>query len=371
MFFMSPKIICMCLIAFAIPMVTNSQNFNPDSFPELVAGRLPSARAEALGRAGVSLKGDVYSSYFNPAGLASLSGVEVAGSFAEPFYTLKDAKYSFGAVATHIPSIGTFGVSLYQLRYGTYEWQDEEVNIDPGIFGRPQASFLTLSFARNVVDVADIGVNICYHTYDWNLLSNPHESGSEFHTFIFDVGAIRSIPMATNSTTNQSLTCGARIKNLTGATLNMNPTGFPFHYPVQLNVGGTYKIEFKEATASYGLKPFEALATADYQDYLNYRYRTGFHAGIEIIGFEIVSVRIGYYSESLLVHGSRSNKSALSSATYGIGLSLPLGKLTNGKVPLRASFDYASLDQPNYSNNPMYSNFGKFSSYSLLVHCDL
>jgi outer membrane receptor protein involved in Fe transport len=53
---------------------------------EIFFGRQPSARAEALGRSYAAVDGDLTTIFFNPAGTATLKGLEIDGSYAAPYF---------------------------------------------------------------------------------------------------------------------------------------------------------------------------------------------------------------------------------------------------------------------------------------------
>jgi hypothetical protein len=80
---------------------------------------------------------------------------------------------------------------------------------------------------------------------------------------------------------------------------------------------------------------------------------------------EILSVRVGYYQESQDDYDSPAmNANELSEFTYGLGLQIPLDKLT--KIPLKINFDYASLPQPSFTKSQ--PSFENFSTYTLRVN---
>jgi hypothetical protein len=359
---MFPKIIRDCFLIIALPISSSSQTYN-DNVHEIFSGRQPSARAEALGRSAVSVEGDIYSCYFNPAGLASLSGPTVGGSYAEPYYGLKAAKYYYGAAAYRFPSVGSIGVSYFQFRYGNFELRDEVNRDNPMVSA--DAYIFGLSLATNVFDVIDIGLNLGYYLNEISEIGAVHETGSAKATaLLVDVGVKKSILLPFNGASKQSITFGACVKNIGAAKVAFIDEAQAFSLPVQLSIGGTYDIAIGTSAWNSSLIPLKALATIEYQDFLNYRYRTGYHIGIEIKEMEILAVRIGYYSESLNTNGFPGNKSDLSSVTYGFGLSVPLAKLTNGSFPLNITLDYTYLRQPSYSNSPAWSQWGNFTSLS-------
>ncbi len=81
------------IILLGIPLLSFGQytGFLREAFID----RLPSARAEAMGRGYASIDGDLATIFFNPAGTATLDGLEVYSSFASPYYGLDSAKYDF------------------------------------------------------------------------------------------------------------------------------------------------------------------------------------------------------------------------------------------------------------------------------------
>ncbi|MGE3824579.1 MAG: hypothetical protein AB7G44_10155 [Bacteroidia bacterium] len=56
-------------------------------------GRQQNARAEAMGRSYTSIDGDLTTIYFNPAGAATIKGVETNGSYTPPPFYLTEGYY--------------------------------------------------------------------------------------------------------------------------------------------------------------------------------------------------------------------------------------------------------------------------------------
>lgn len=81
------------------------------AFSELFFGRQPSARAESLGRSFVSISRDANSYYYNPAGLAFLEGLNVSGTYANPYYYAEEAKYIYLSASYKIKKYGVIGFS--------------------------------------------------------------------------------------------------------------------------------------------------------------------------------------------------------------------------------------------------------------------
>ena len=53
--------------------------------------------------------------------------------------------------------------------------------------------------------------------------------------------------------------------------------------------------------------------------------------------------------------------------TYGFGLSIPLYKFYEGKIPLNIKFDYANMKYPE-SNDSNWIDYENINSYSLSVN---
>ena len=67
------KTIKLSVILFIIvfPAISFGQ-YDNSSFQDMFFGRLPNARAEAMGKAYASIDGDISSVFFNPAGTATI-----------------------------------------------------------------------------------------------------------------------------------------------------------------------------------------------------------------------------------------------------------------------------------------------------------
>ena len=71
-----------------------------------------------MGRSLASVPGDALSYYYNPAGMASLEGLNLSRSFAGPYYLLDTAKYNYFSASYKIKKYGTVGFSRDYFTYG-------------------------------------------------------------------------------------------------------------------------------------------------------------------------------------------------------------------------------------------------------------
>ena len=80
---------------------------------------------------------------------------------------------------------------------------------------------------------------------------------------------------------------------------------------------------------------------------------------------EIVSLRGGFYQEKVYDYGSPLwNNNTIGGLTYGIGLQMPVYKLT--QLPLKINLDYTSLPQTSHSK--VYTNWDNFTNYTLRLN---
>lgn len=326
---------------------------------ELYFGRQPSARAEALGKGYSSIDGDLTTIFYNPAGTSTLKGVEINTSFASPYYLLEKAKYNFISVGYNINKYLTIGISRNHFTTG------QEVNLsdsvgNPIVTGHiPTNSIYTLNISSQPFKNLYIGLNTNY--LSWKPID---ESASSIY---FDFGVIKKFEFRQKSAANHAFNLGASIINLNFAKIKLDFNGNEFKndLPVITRYGINYQFHLNKKWISDTLNTFMLLVQGDYQFLLNSDYNNGFHSGLELLFFEILSARIGYYQETQYDYDIPSaNENEISAITFGFGLQAPLYKLT--KIPLIINLDYASLPQPSYSKTQ--TDWANFSTYTLRLN---
>ena len=284
------------------------------------------ARSIAMGNAGASLEGDVYSIYWNPAALARMrTAGEATFNHAE---WLADISYDFAAAGLTIEGLGTLGVSITSLRVPEDIVRTE---INPDGDGRrwDYSSFaMGFSFARSLTDRFSIGFTAKYiREAIWNMSSQG---------FAFDIGTIYT-------TSFNDMKIGASISNfgtkmrLDGHDISFNnfPGGDLGQGPQ--NIESIYKTEsfdiplnFRIGVSMDILRTDQIRATAaldathpnDNVEYVN--------SGLEMAYDEMFFGRIGY--KSLFYDDSEEG------LTWGLGVVFALNNTTGIKV------DYAFSD---------------------------
>jgi hypothetical protein len=104
------------------------------------------------------------------------------------------------------------------------------------------------------------------------------------------------------------------------------------------------------------------LGQVEWQQLLNSAYRRAIRWGAEAQLYNLLSLRCGYYHETIYNFGfPDANNNKLASFTYGFGVQVPLYVLTN--LPVNINIDYARLPQVSYSR--VFTIWPKFTSYTV------
>jgi hypothetical protein len=267
----------------------------------------PSAEIRALGGAGVSIVGNSYSAYYNPASFAFDTTLNFSASFTQPFSDFKNMSHSFISASLPIKKIGTFAISLnafwIENQVVTSEADPEPLGLileNPELFS-PTHWQLKLSYAYNINNNIALGVNLglLSVTLTNRPIGESDFTGTSF-AFLLDGGVL--------------------IKDiLSEATyLDVNPiqnwwidntshSGFSFGFSL-LNIGSKIRYvdpDYKEpppSLALFGLTYWPIFTNQisdriliDYEKkiYDSYKYDL-VHFGNEIILFKLVSLRGGY-----------------------------------------------------------------------------
>ena len=326
---------------------------------ETFFARQPGARAESLGKAYCSVDGDLATIFYNPAGTATLQGLSLYSSLSTPYYMVENSKLLFVSAGYNINKYLTVGISWNYFFFGEeFNFYDSVGNpIATGVI--PTNSVYTLNLSSQPVKNLFIGLNTSY------LIWNPTEKSA--HSLFFDLGIIKKFEFGKTPVASHSINVGTSIKNLNFSTVkpHLGDSLFTGDLPVITRVGMNYQFTLNKHWISKNLNSFRLFIQTDYQFLLNSNYEKGFYNGLELTFIDILSLRTGLYTESHYDEDVSSDKEYLTGAlTYGLGLQIPLDKLT--KIPLRINFDYTHLPEPPYSQSLPYG--GIFSTYTLKIN---
>ena len=344
-----------------------SQTYN-GVFQELYFGRQPSARAEAMGKGLASVTGDANSYFYNPAGPASLKGLNLNASFSNPYYVLNNAYYDFFGASYNINKYGTAGFSVDYFDYGINVNVTDEFGNVTGTF-TPKITNYRLNLASEVIPDLFVGLNLNLLNPDLNSgfsLSVGNEKGSEGNIFYFDLGVIKSFNFSSKSL-DQKINLGTSLINVNTASYSFSDASQGDQLPVIFRIGAAYDLSLNDRTIVSKLKSYNFLINIEYEDLFNSAVYGGVHTGLEFTFLEILSLRGGFYTQKINDHGFNSiNENSLSEFTYGLGLNVPIKQLTNGETPVEFKFDFASMQQPSYIK--IKTDWDNFFVYSFILN---
>lgn len=359
---------------------TFSQNYN-GVFPEFFLGRQPSARAEAMGRGLSAVTGDALSYYYNPAGTASLKGLNVSGSFASPYYFYEEAKYNFFSASYKIDKYGTIGLSRDYFDYGfdnEFVITDEYGNVIGTETYDPELTGYRLTLSSEVIKDLYVGANLnLLHSGGKPELTVGNETGGGNNdVFYFDLGAIKSFNIESKKL-DHKFNIGTSLMNATFAEYSSVDEDQGDPLPVIFRIGAAYNLSVDDKNISPKLNSYNFVANLEYEDLLNSKYYSGFRGGVEFTFLEIISLRAGYFAIE-----NRSYSTVLDTAgnvisyqqvgfnsnefTYGFGLNIPIRQLTDSKTPLEIKFDYVNLKQP--ALNERKDDWENFHVYTITLN---
>jgi hypothetical protein len=347
---------------FLLVSITASAQYDYGFEQYFFFGRHPSARAEALGKAYAAIDGDLYSVFYNPAGISTIKKFEVNYSNAHPLYLAEKAKYYYANAGYKISDYFVFALSFNQ-----FSWGDNISSVDAhgNIIGYDAiyTNNYTVSIASQPFKDFHAGLNINYydnHEFPGTQVSNP---------LYFDLGILKLFRLSQKETSANKLNFGASLGNLNAAELAITYNGQKSvgELPSILRLGAAYFFTYNKHGNLDSLNTVDIIIQVGYDDPVNSKYLTAIRVGMEIKLFEIVSLRMGYYTESLHDYGFPDfNYSELNDFTYGLGLALPLVKVTPERLPLTIAVDYTTLPQPLYAiQHPFGEEFSNFHTLNL------
>lgn len=181
------------------------------------------ARAIAMGGAFVAESSDLSALYWNPAGLARLSGSNVQLNTTD---YLADISYNTAAFGTRIGGAGSMGLSLLLLDSGNMPVRTEMEPEGTGEQFKVQDFALQVTYARNLTDLFSIGGSMKFiQERIW------HSTAS---SVAFDIGTLFTTPF-------RNLRLGASMSNL-GPKMRMDGRDILFSEDPSPNTDGTAEI---------------------------------------------------------------------------------------------------------------------------------
>ena len=282
--------------------------------------RQPSPISESLGKGGVALFGNKNFWFYNPALLGTIDRISISGALIDPgFYGINGQYNSFSLA---VPFSTRFGIG-----FGRFflDWQHGSYSVNYAI----SASYQPLSGLY-------VGGSMNYVRDYWT-------SSFEAQSFPLDLGIAKFWRFSTPSA-NHTFIAAVSYRNVFEAQLRYPknnaiildslPLSFQttFDLPTIQNFGVSYVLTTNKTLLD--LTALSWLAMIDLTNVKNTKYYGGYHIGSELTAMEILAIRCGYYREKN--YKSKYEKGP----TYGLGIQVPIYKITENRVPLLVSMSH-------------------------------
>jgi hypothetical protein len=309
----------------------------------------PNARAEAMGRGTATTYGDPSSVMYNPASSSFTEGFDIEASHSNPYIYSDNKNY-----------YDYFGASYSTNKYGTIAFTTAHYSFNRDNYYNytPYSWLHTLNYSYVHNNFA-LGININYY--------KDHKDSSDYSAYYADLGLLKKIDIASDNS-KQFLLIGVSLTNISRAEL-MEDT-ISYSIPSFFRSGISYEFQANENISELNL--FKMLYSINYKYALNLDKTYSLQFGTEFTFLDILKLRAGYYWDKSSGNHTETRTDKHSAFTYGAGLSLPIGKLYDTKLPIELQFDYARLPIANeydnytyYANYSIYYNYRSYNIYSL------
>jgi hypothetical protein len=214
----------------------------------------------------------------------------------------------------------------------------------------------------------NIGINLSYfyHSESNSLRVGAETTDEAVTAFPIDVGILKRIVINDDKSVSHQITLGASLYNIFGTEIDWY--GSPDPMPQVFHLGVSYTLQLGQLNAQK-LKPYQLQAQIEYQNVFNADFYTGFKLGSEFAFYEMLFLRLGYYSETKNDYGIPDNKSSIDDLTYGFGLAVPINNLFGFQFVENIKFDMLVLEQPGDYDD--FYDFKDYSNYNLVINFNL
>jgi hypothetical protein len=255
------------LLGFFLPMHAAAQG--ESAVPFLLIA--PNSRSAGIGESGTGTVDDASAIFWNPAGLAFLTGQEVSITHANwlPQFQQADLFYDYLNYRQRVDDIGgTIGASITYLNLGEFIRTGSG---GPDEIGRFKAFELavTAGYATTAFEELGVGMNVRYIHSSLSPIGTEQEEGSGIaQTVSFDLAAMyrpNSLEVPLLGDLGHKFSAGVNISNI-GPKVTYIDAAQADPLPTNLRIGLGYKVlndEFNELTASLD---FSRLLVRRYSD---------------------------------------------------------------------------------------------------------
>jgi hypothetical protein len=286
----------------------------------------PSARADGMGRAFVSIADDASAVWWNPAGLAFIKEREAMTNYAKLVPDLADdVFYLYLGYVQPSKSWGTLGGNIVYLSYGQNQItrpNDNGVSDSVGTFTSYEVA-PTLSFGTSLSDVVGVGFSVKFLYVNLAPGYALQESGIATSSSVSGTGSsvavdfgILAKPRIKMGDKDLELGIGAMVQNL-GPSISFvdQANSDPLPRNIHIGVSGTYHIQ----------KGYSATFAANLQQPIVTKKDHGiWHVGAEALLAGTLAGRVGYIYDS---------EGDITAPTFGLGVYLNQLQIDFASVP--------------------------------------
>lgn len=324
---------------------------------EIIRGRLPGTRYEAMGRAEAVIGNSPSSIHANPAVLGRVQKYAFDASRAAPYYNVRTGRYNYLGGAVRVHKHWVVGLDWHRFNNNSSVWEFQVFNRDfPS--EKPATGVVHFAVANNSIKNLSLGAAL--YILNWKYLHTMPVS----HSYQFNFGALYDIHINKQDTA-EKLILGASYSNINKAHVEFGAPGYPNlvgkEMPVTLKMGIGYQRDFNFQLGGFREKS-RLTFTAEYKNLLNYTYETGYNTGAEMLFFNYLALRGGYYFWTT----DDKNGSFFANhkgSTYGFGFKIPMGQLLHLYNGWTLDLDYTALPQKPFEDRSRY--FNNFHSFGL------
>ena len=329
------------------------------SFDDIYFNRSISAQSSALGKSSKALSDNAFSIYANSALLGFQDSYLASFSTSSPYYTLENGKFNFYGIGGKL--INNISVGITHLNFDTGESRDQQLT--------------TLSFIYQPIEKLSLGANIQRFTLDAG--TRRDEVGNVIgdatsNQYYFDLTSSYILPINLSFAEESSLKLGFTFENIFQQAIDVGfgSTNSKIELPSIITIGARNKLYWNQISEFFLVKNISLHLLAEYQEVINYKYKTRFSLGSQLGLNDYINLRIGYYIQNNDDFNIATNKSSISDLTYGAGANFPLSRFMNLDKKFILSIDFTRMQQPLYTTDNQF-NIGKFSTFSASVKVDI
>lgn len=309
-------------------------------------GRQPHARSEAMGRGYAAIYDDHTALFNNPASLI----LDTSAYYFSASQLVYPVPTAYDTFTYNYAGFGYSFSKYFSTALSVRHWQLGFRELDGSV---PFSLSYTFSASSEFLDDWFAGVNI--HAFQHK--PGPNERA---WTFYSDAGLLRKFKIEDpDRLFRHNISAGFSWINFSYSEYEIS---MRYKLPVIIKPAMSYAIGFNESLNYRNFDPARLLLHLEWQNVLNHDLYTSYRFGLEATLMEVLSLRGGFYSETRPDVNEEISRLD-NKFTYGIGVFLPMQRLTGLDLPLDINIDFTLLSQsfeagPGGIQSPLFYIWG-------------